>query len=200
MQCSVQDCVFFANEGCYGTCSRHSIYKPVKILSFMKPVLPKVILDFIFEMSHNPSPLYLRDNEIVAILGKRPEDVFVDPDLVQERVYWLEHHDLPYMGCDAIEYAIGVLDFTEGKYLRVEDAERIMVAIDLRDPNRYPRIAMEKAVVIKTLHRGILPRSMFSVGLCYHGAPACTNKMSRECVRNIVNGCGGGGGGGGGVP
>jgi len=201
MNCITAGCPFFANEGCYGTCSLHSIYKPVKILSFMKPLLPKEVLDLIFKMSYDPTPMFLSDNQILAILGKTADDVFVDPDLVNERILWLRHHNLPYLSCDDIHMASDLLQFPEEKFLRVEDAERIMVEIDLRDPFlHHSRIAVEKAVVLKTMHRGVLPRSMFPVGLCYHGAPGCTNKMSLECVRNIIlrKGAGGGGGGGGG--
>jgi hypothetical protein len=170
------------------------------MLSFLTPSLPKEVLKIIFKMSYDPKPAFLSENQILAILGRSANDVFVDSDLIDERILWLRHHNLPFLGCDDIYTATNLLQFPEKKFLRVEDAERIMVAIDLRHPFHHSRIAMEKAVVIKTLHRGVLPKSIFSVGLCYHGAPACTNKMSFECVQNIIlRKAGGGSGGGGGM-
>lgn len=183
--CHVDACPFYANEGCYGTCSRHSIYKAVKILAIRWPALPKDVLNLVWDFSQTES-VPMKDDDILAKLGLG-KDVLIEPRSVDERALWFRHtHHLPVLHCDNIRHAMEILNLPADRFLRSEDAQKLMIAIDLRNPERGTRIAMEKAIVIKTLHRAALPMEMFSVGLCYYGRPLCVSTMHMDTIREIV--------------
>lgn len=186
MPCSVDQCAFFANEGCYGTCSQHSVYKPVKILSLLKPKLPKDVLDVIWEFSRKRVVAPLADNEILSALGRTAEEVFVGQELIGERLLWLQNRDLPYLHCDDIRGALHVLQLPVNRKIRRDDAVRLMAAIDQRNPQRYSRIALEKAIVIKTLNSAALPGEVFAIGLCYHGGAVVTNQTPVGTLRQLL--------------
>lgn len=183
--CHVLNCPYYANEGCYGACSEHSKYKAIKIIAIKKPELPKEILNLFWEFYHVHS-VAMTDDQIVARLGLNADDILVDTETVNERAVWLRHHHLPFLHCDNIEGALDVLSLPHEKRLRADDAQKLMVMIDLRHPSRWTRIALEKAIVMRTLNRGSLPRDMFSVGLCYYDRPMCMSNMSITMLRQIV--------------
>lgn len=187
LRCLVNGCVFYANDGCFGTCSEHSIYKPVKILSFLRPRLPRDILDIIWEFSKNNKAVPISDDEIITRLGIDAEQILVGRELIEERLLWLQHHDLPYLHCDNIQAGLDALQLPQNKKLRREDAIRLMTVIDQRNPSHFTRLAMEKAVVIKTLHRAALPADVFPIGLCYHGGKVLTNQTPIGVLRQSTH-------------
>jgi hypothetical protein len=193
MQCSVDKCTFFANAGCDGACSQHSVTKVIEILSDLKPLLPENLIDaIIWKWSgHRVSPL-LTDDEIVERLGLDPLTVFIDSDVVSERILWLRRSHIFHWTTDAPQTAL--LAEEAGK-LRKEDAERLMIAAA---EGVCVRISFEREIVLRTFHRGALSTTMFPMGLCYHGQQACTPFMTNDELRCVVLGEGGGGGGGGG--
>ena len=199
MQCSVERCTFFANEGCEGVCSHHRWRKTAVILPQLAPQLPSEMLQAIWKMSGHIKHRFLTEDEIVARLGLDPHEVFIDSEVVQERLAWLRHHNT--LSSPPTTNVLDFLDEHPRKKLRVDDADRLMVSLELRNQVGFftaCRTELEKRIVLHTFHRGALNRSIFPVGLCYHGTPQCTSTMTLETLRNIVLGGGGGGEGGGG--
>lgn len=128
----------------------------------------------------------LNENDILRVLGKTAEEVFVEDAIYAERLFWIVHHGLPMIHCDDLESAEAVLGMPHGKALRVNDAIRMMNEIDKKNPFRYTRIALEKVLVIKTLHKTALPMDVFPVGICYHGGHATPHTgMSDDAIRSL---------------
>ena len=199
--CSVERCSFFANEGCEGTCSQHAQGKCV-VLLYGTP-LPSDVLYAIWKYTGPETNKVLTDDEILSRLRWNPDSTFISSEWVTERLFFIRHMNYFLPPANTTKE---LFSFPEDKKLRKEDAERIMMMMDeLMDKGRFfCRISVEKVIVQHTFHRGALDRSMFPVGLCYFGAPACTAKMTPEQIQNILWGvqppaAGGGGGGGGGL-
>jgi len=144
--CREDGCAFFGTTQNHGKCSAHAVG------------------------GHGPRTA-LTENEILERLGLQREDVFMTEDVVQERCVWLRRYNLPYLHCDDISGAETVLGLPqdETRWLSVDQAVALMNAVDQRHPMRYPRIAIEKAIVRRTFYSTLLPQSVFPVGLCYHG-------------------------------
>ena len=192
MQCSVDRCPFFANEGCEGTCSKHAVPKRAQHLFQLQPRLPAEIVQTIWRTAAPCKNDVLTDDEIAARLGLDPVEIFVDADTVRERLLWIRHqhqHHHFMSGGDALQ-------LPENKKLRKEDAERLMMAID---DSILCRQFFENALVMKTFHRGGLTKSLFPVGLCYYGTAPCLRTMPTSLIRRLIvcrNLAEGGGGGG----
>ena len=201
MQCSVDQCAFFANKGCEGVCSIHAWRKTAVLLHQLTPGLPQEMLQMIWKCTGPKKHRFLTDDEIAACLGLCPEKTFLPSSVIDERILWMRRAFVALP-----EARVGVLDFLDEaehryKKLRVADAERLMVALDLCQWSMVPRYELEKTIVIHTFHRGALQHSLFPVGICYHGTSPCTSSMTTQTIRRIILGggiCGGGGGGGGG--
>lgn len=197
MNCCIDRCPFFANEQCEGRCSQHALERCSQLVDQLP--LPTELTDQIWKLCGQREHRNLTDEEIAERLGMDPVDIFIDTETVRERVHWLRHHHHGYVGMGANE----MLGLPPNKKLRKEDAELLMNTMDERIHRGefYCRLTTEKAIVCHTFHRGGLTRELFPVGLCYHGTPACTTKMTIQQIHNIISGeamAGGGGGGGGG--
>ena len=190
VSCTAEGCPFYANKGCESRCSDHARQKVVNLL-FMMP-LPPETLEIIWRASGHEKRRTLTDDEMVHRLGRQPEDVLVPSQLVTERLQQIQHHE--------VSFGYHLTDFPGTQKLRKEDAERLMVAVNLRHPVGF-HAETEKAIVRRTFHRGSLSKDLFPRGLCYEGVPECHSKMTREQISALVFGeqlAGGGGGGGGG--
>ena len=188
--CTAKGCPFFANKGCETRCSEHARQKVVNLL-FMMP-LPSETLEMVWRASGHEKRRTLTDDEIVHRLGLRPEDVLVPSELVTEKLQEIQHQEI-YFGSN-------LLAFPGTQKLRKQDAERLMVAVNLRHPVGF-HVETEKAIVRRTFHRGGLSQTLFPRGLCYEGVPVCHSKMTREQMSAIIfeDPLAGGGGGGGGT-
>lgn len=187
--CAVHGCAFFANRGCESRCSAHARQKVVNLL-FMMP-LPSETLEMVWRASGHEKQRTLTDDEIVERLGVRAEDVLIASELVTQKL----QHIRDFEGFFDQVFT----DFLDGKKLRKEDAERLMVAVNLRFGGGG-HVQTQRVLVRRTFHRGALSQVLFSTGLCYEGTSVCHSKMTREQLRGIVFGglyaSGGGGGGG----
>jgi len=186
-KCNAPDCPFYANPGCEGACSQHVLAVCLKTVGCLRPRLPQDVLEVMatFLRDAHRSRL-LSDDEIVSRLGLSARDVLVDGSWVEERLLWLRHHDLPLLHCDEVSEAAQILCMPVHQQLRVHDAQRLMMAVVERHPRSFTRIAIEKAIVRQTLHRGALSTSLFPVGLCYHGTSPLTTLSSVETLRRVA--------------
>lgn len=113
----------------------------------------------------------------------------MDKEMYAERLYWLSNHRIPSLHCDDLLGASGVLSIPHDRWLTVDEATRVMLAVESNHADAYTRIAIQKMLVIRTLFWQGLPPDLFSVGLCYYG-PRQTlhSRMEPENVRSIVTG------------
>lgn len=115
-------------------------------------------------------------------------DLWMSREMFEERLEWFRRAWKPeYVHCDDLERADEILSIPDGRWLSVDDAVRLMNAVDVRNPYRYTRIAIEKMIVIRTLYPNGLPKDAFSVGLCYYGHDRQFHPgMNPKTVREIL--------------
>jgi len=183
--CLVSGCQYYENEGCYGTCSLHSKYKGIKIISFCRPNLPKEVLNLIWEFFYIDHESLLSDEEIMEYIGA---EKYVEPSHIDELVHWFQHtNQIPFIHCDNIIRAFQLLRLPPKKFvLRTHDAIRMMRAIHERHDSRYlhyTKIAFEKVFVLLTAHNAALPNDLFPIGKCYFEGRTCKKWMSREQIQ-----------------
>jgi len=213
--CVHEECPFYAAEG-WTTCSEH---RPEELRQAFKEALePRVgstdlvglITGFSLLDTKDPTVRQPRqDEDILRVLGQDPATAFYDADKVMERIYYLGHHNLPYIGCDDIESAREMTGLSGDRFLKSEDARNLMRAVLSRSRTYdYTVIAIEKVVCMDTINHAALPTELFPIGSCYFGKPKVYNTTSDDKVRQMLGPCtrgnhalftlGGGGGGGGG--
>ena len=178
-RCLVTGCRFFSNDGCYGTCSAHSTYKPVKIISIVCKKLPKEVLDLIWDYYYVDNQLCLSDQDIKTIMGSSR---FVDTDKVNELVYRFSNATMPYIHCDNMARALQYLSINGRKKFLTSDAIRIMDAIISRNNHEHTVISFQKVLVLLNFHSATLPNDLFSVGKCYFGGRLCKQSMSADQI------------------
>ena len=110
---------------------------------------------------------FYSDEEVIEILGLDIKDVLVSSEEIEERCQYLERCSIdPFIDCTNLDKAVEILGFDSKKYIRSTDACTLMNIIDVRGIDEEKRILMEKAIILKTLHTGLLPKSIFPRGLC----------------------------------
>ena len=189
MQCSESPCSFYANDGCMGLCSHHSWIKSKEILAAIRPSLSEDLLRIIVEYAGFFESTILTDDQIVDRLHVDPSTILIESASVQERLLWMRNHRTTQ-----VARISDILDFSgdenKHKYLRKEDAERLMVCLDIHKTLVHDsRCEIEKIIVQKTFHSASLTPSLFPVGLCYHGGKPCTSKMTSDEIRTLVVRC-----------
>lgn len=197
-KCQMTGCPFYAVKD---YCSRHEM---IPVMIQLHHLLPSVLVRNVIGLLQPKQRRLLTDDELAVILGDRIS--WEEEARVQERCYFLRHHALPYFSCDDLAQAEEWLGLAEHRYLRADQAIGLMTALDAQgNLAAYPRIAMEKVIVRRTAHNALLPRSMFSVGLCYYGKHPFLTTMDPDMIRRswgrspvaaLAGGSGGGGGSG----
>ena len=207
-RCRAHGCPFF---GFPTACSQHQF--TVAFQEFCLQTRSNLNADVIRKIGelakpeHKSGRVAMTEEDILRQMGWNAEEVWEDAAVVEERLFWLQHHDLPFLSCDDTHTALEWLGFNDRKKIKAEDAHRLLTAVEARQPHHYTEIAIQKALVILSLNVGLLDPQRFSVGLCYHGRDPIYYNMKPDAIRsiaqyrrhNLEDGGGGGGGGGGGV-
>lgn len=184
-KCGVRGCKFAPTDG---YCSIHKalheamIPKLRNLMSFAK--------SFTVVKERNSMP----DNEIAAIIGKRPEDLFVSSTHVDTILERLESHLPPDYGAEAIalqyqELAQRDFGLPDDRYLRATDTIRIVEAFERLSPfgARFPMKSMLLKATLN-LHSLVPHERFFGHSWCYHSSsgPHIHTGMNPEDIRRIV--------------
>jgi hypothetical protein len=214
MACAHEGCPFFAAEG-WSSCSEHrpeDLHRACK--EVFEPWVRSIDLVGLITGYVSSETSALRqprqDEDLVRVLGRDPATAFYDADHILERVYFLGHHDLPYIGCDDIMSAREMTGLSGDRLLKSEDARNLMRAVLSRPgAHEYTVLAIEKVLCIDAINHAALPRELFPVGSCYYGKPKVYNTTPDDDLCRILHRyahgnhaffiMGGGGGGGGGL-
>lgn len=185
-KCGVDECPFAPKNG---FCGYHQVLharlepKIREILTFVKRF--KVIRDRKTSMP---------DDQIAAILGKNPEELFVPSSLVDSILERLET-ELPAdygteaIATDLLEIAQRYFRLPDDRYLRAADTIRIVEAFRRLSPAgaRFPMKSMLLKATLN-LHPLIPYQRFFGHSWCYHGdtGPHIHMGDSHENVRNVI--------------
>lgn len=181
--CNVEKCPFFANEDYFGSCSYHSRYKPIKIISILYPNVPTDILNLIWDFYYIDPKLMITDQDLNTLMGSHR---FVNKSKVDELIYRFSNTTLPYIHCDNIKKAFEYLSIDKDKRFYNQDAILIMNVL-LNRNYAHTNIAFQKILVLMTIHSANLPNELFSVGKCYYIGRSCKKSMSKEQIlKNLI--------------
>ena len=215
--CAREGCPFYAAEG-WTTCSEH---RPEELCRACRETLELYVgstdlvglITGFLSLNTEDAPVRRprQDEDLLRVLGRDPATACYDAGQVLERVYFLGHHDLPYIGCDDLESAREMTGLSGDRFLKSEDARNLMRAVLSRPgAHHYTVIAIEKVLCIDAINHAALPTDLFPVGSCYYAKPKAYNTTSDDDIRRMLlcytrgnhtlftlGGAGGGGGGGG---
>lgn len=188
-KCGVRGCTFSPYEG---FCSQHK--------ALHEAMLPKIRELMAFAKNFTVArdrKTSMPDDEIAAIIGKNPEDLFVASSHVDTILQRLEMRLPPDYGTEAIAIDLQELaqrDFglPDDRYLRAVDTIRIVEAFQRLDPHgsRFP---MKSLLLKSTLNLHPLEpyERFFGHSWCYHGSsgPHISKAMASEPdnVRSVVS-------------
>ena len=224
-KCSIGACPFFAAEG-WKTCSEHRGKEIGDLVhQYLHRISSHDVLDIITqyskpEVNHNLRRIPYSDDELLERLGLNPEDVWYDPEMIQERLFFLGHtnpNQIPYVAFESYENLSSTREFlglSGNRFLRTEDTRAFVNVLTSNLPHFFT-INVQKVLCIDTFNHAALDmKGLFPVGNCYfpkthvfqspqHNTTSLQRIMGPTLKRLALHHvfpeeCGGGGGGGGG--
>lgn len=191
-RCGIKGCTFVPMDG---YCSVHKALE-TQVLSKLRDIM-QFTKRFTFVKERNTMP----DDDIARILGKRPDEIFVDSAYIDKIIDDLETTLPPDRGMEAIqphlvEVAQHDLKLPNDRYLRADDTIRIVKTFERLEPYgaRFP---MKTLLIKSTLNlQGLIPhQDFFGHSWCYNSGqgPYIHTDMAPEDVRCTIYHSRGGG-------
>ena len=184
-KCGVRGCKFAPTDG---YCSIHK--------ALHEAMIPKLrdLMSFAKSFTVVKERNSMSDDQIAAIIGKRPEDLFVSSthvDTILERleVQLPRDYGTEAISPDLLEIAQRDLGLPDDRYLRAPDTIRIVKAFERLSP--YGAHFPMKSMLLKAtlnLHSLVPYERFFGHSWCYHSSsgPHIHTGMDPEDIRRIV--------------